>query len=96
MLGGDTEGYAVVEVGLGVVVMSMECMRASRRYVYVHKDARTRQDRFSHVGRAVVERWHGPRHLEAVCGVLASLANSTVTIRDIGTFSSICIQPVMM
>jgi hypothetical protein len=64
MLGGRTEGYAVVEVGLGAVVMSMECRQASRRYVYVHRNARTRQDRFSHVGRAVVERWHEPRHLD--------------------------------
>jgi len=90
------EGCGVAGVEMGVEVRSIDFMQASERYVYMHRDARTRQGRFSHVGRAVVERWHGPRHLEAVCGVLASLANSTVTIRDIGTFSSICTQPVMM
>jgi len=86
----------VAEVEMGVEVRSLDFRQASRRYVYMHKNAQTRQGRFSHVGRAVVERWHEPRHLEATCGVLASLANSTMTIRDIGTFSSICTQPVMM
>ena len=65
------EGCGVAEVEMSAELRSIDCGWASRRYVYMHKDAQTRQGRFSHVGRAVVERWHEPRHLEAVCGVLA-------------------------